>query len=36
MDADPANAFDIGALLNPKLKLKPNEEYLVIEADEEA
>ena len=35
MDADPANAFDIGALLNPKLKLKPNEEYLVIEADDD-
>lgn len=36
MDADEANAFDIGGLLNPKLKLKANEEYTVIEVDGEA
>ena len=32
-DADPKNAFDIEALLNARLKLKPGEIYDVYEVD---
>ena len=34
MDADPANEFKIEQYLDHRLRLKPNEEYIVIDADE--